>query len=62
LQVAEAPEAPMFENIDIELDRLELEDLGLTEEEIAGYFLFFCDAYRVKRKTKTPSGGTSECV
>lgn len=35
----------MFELIDLELDRIELEQLGLTEEEIAGYFLFFMDAY-----------------
>ena len=35
----------MFDNIDLELDREDLERLGLTEEEIAGYFLFFCEAY-----------------
>jgi hypothetical protein len=35
----------MFEDIDLWIDRVELEELGLTEEEIAGYFLFFCNAY-----------------
>ena len=31
----------MFENIDIYTDRLELEKLGLSDEEIEGYFELF---------------------
>lgn len=35
----------MFQDLDIYVDRIELEQLGLTDEEIEGYFAFFALNY-----------------
>lgn len=35
----------MFKDLDLYTDRLELEELGLTEEEIEGYFGFFAQNF-----------------
>lgn len=34
-----------FQDFDLYVDRFELEQLGLTEEEIEGYFSFFAENF-----------------
>ena len=45
LPAAHVFEARMFKNLDMYVDRLELQELGLTQEEIEGYFAFFALNY-----------------
>lgn len=42
----------MFENFDVYVDLKSLQDLGLTDEEIEGYFLFFQNTYQELSKNE----------